>query len=96
MRQTVKSNAYYLSVSLEGDGTGKEMELIRRIGSKRGDYWKGRMMRGHLKLFMLQMSPERSKQEDAANSEGIYSGVRLNVASSIERLPSIPLMVSAR
>jgi len=72
------------------------MELIQGVGSELRDYWKGRMMRGHLKLFMLQMSPERSKQEDAANSEGIYSGVRLNVASSIERLPSTPLVVSAR
>jgi hypothetical protein len=54
------------------------------------------MMRGHLKLFMLQMSPEQSKQEHAANSEGIYSGVRLNVTSSIERLHSTSLVVSAR
>ena len=56
-------------------------------------------MRGHMKLFVLQMNPDKSKQmKDAARSENISFGLGPNEASSLQRiaLGASPLVVSAR
>ena len=55
-------------------------------------------MRGHMKLFVLQMNPDKSKQmKDAARSENIF-GLGPNEAPSLQRiaLGASPLAVSAR
>jgi len=56
-------------------------------------------MRGHMKLFVLQMNPDKSKQmKDAAKSENISFGLGPNEASSLQRIASIsaPMILSAR
>jgi hypothetical protein len=54
-------------------------------------------MRGHIKLFVLQMNPDKCRQiKDAAKSENICFDLRLNEASSLQRIASPPLVVSAR
>ncbi len=56
-------------------------------------------MRGHMKLFVLQMNPDKSKQmKDAARSENISFGLGPNEASSLQRAASTsaPMTVSAR
>ncbi|OYV08852.1 MAG: hypothetical protein CG440_1440 [Methanosaeta sp. NSM2] len=56
-------------------------------------------MRGHIKLFVLQMNPDKSKQMmDAARSEIGLFGLKLNEAASPQRIASVssPLLVSAR
>ena len=56
-------------------------------------------MRGHMKLFVLQMNPDKSKQmKDALRSENISFGLRPNIASSLQRIASTssPVIVSAR
>ena len=52
-----------------------------------------------MKLFVLQMNPDKSKQmKDAARSENISFGLRPNIASSLQRIASTssPVIVSAR
>ncbi len=56
-------------------------------------------MRGHMKLFVLQMNPDKSKQmKDALRSENISFGLGPNEASSLQRITSTsaPVIVSAR
>jgi len=56
-------------------------------------------MRGHMKLFVLQMNPDKSKQmKDAARSENISFGLGPNEAPSLQRIASAsaPMIVSAR
>ncbi|HUS76298.1 MAG TPA: hypothetical protein VMY43_09860 [Methanothrix sp.] len=52
-------------------------------------------MRGHIKLFMLQMNLEKSKQpKNAAMTENVCFGTCRNAASSIQRifLPSLEII----
>jgi len=56
-------------------------------------------MRGHMKLFVLQMNPIKSKQmKDAARSGNISLGLKPSEAPSIQRIAisAPPLVVSAR
>ena len=56
-------------------------------------------MRGHMKLFVLQMNPDKSKQmKDAARSRNDSFGLKLNEAQSLQRMALAvpPLVVSAR
>ena len=56
-------------------------------------------MRGHMKLFVLQMNPDKSKQmKDAARSENISFGLGPSEGSSLRRIASTssPVIVSAR
>ena len=54
-------------------------------------------MRGHIKLFVLQMNPDKSKQMmDAVRSENGFFGLKLSGAASPQRIASSPLLVSAR
>lgn len=54
-------------------------------------------MRGHTKLFVLQMNPDRSKQlMNAASSGDVCFGLRLNEDPSLQRILSPPIVVSAR
>jgi hypothetical protein len=52
-------------------------------------------MRGHIKLFMLQMNLERSRQpKNAAMTENLYNGTCRDAASSMQRifLPSLKII----
>ena len=52
-----------------------------------------------MKLFVLQMNPDKSKQmKDAAKSENISFGLGPNEAPSFQRIASasVPMIVSAR
>lgn len=52
-------------------------------------------MRGHIKLFMLQMNLDRSKQpKKAAKTENVCFGTCRDAASSIQRifLPSLEII----
>jgi hypothetical protein len=58
-------------------------------------YEEGKIMRGHIKLFMLQMNLERSRQpQNAAMAENVYNGTCRDAASSMQRifLPSLKII----
>ena len=68
-----------------GDGT-----RIKVVG-----YEEGKNMRGHIKLFMLQMNLERSKlPKNAAMTENVCFETSRDAASSMQRifLPSLKII----
>ena len=68
-----------------GDGT-----RIKLVG-----YEEGKIMRGHIKLFMLQMNLERSSlPKNAAMTENVCFETSRDAASSMQRifLPSLKII----
>jgi len=83
-----------------GDGTrGNLAQYSERLRKSKGDISKGINMKGHMKLFVLQMNPDKSKQmKDAARSKNDSFGLKLGEAPSLQRMALAvpPLVVSAR
>jgi hypothetical protein len=58
-------------------------------------YEEGKIVRGHIKLFMLQMNLERARQpKNAAIKENVCFGTCRDAASSMQRiyLPSLKII----